>query len=71
MKLHSSEFRKQLQQYIDFRGIDIVLYLKDGTVLELDKNRQMEGDVVIKNSREGIQASVRLDEITRAEFYAA
>jgi len=71
VKLHSSEFRKQLQQYIDFRGIDIVLYLKDGTVLELDKNRQMEGDVVIKNSREGIQASVRLDEITRAEFYAA
>ena len=41
MKLHSSEFRKQLEQYIQFRGIDIVLYLKDGTTIELDKNRTL------------------------------
>lgn len=71
MKLHSSEFRKQLEQYIQFRGIDIVLYLKDGTTLELDKNRRLEGDVVVKNGRDGIQASVKIDEILKADFYAA
>ncbi len=71
MKLHSSEFRKQLEQYIQFRGIDIVLHLKDGTTLELDKNRKMEGDVVLKNGRDGIQASVRIDDIVKADFYAA
>lgn len=71
MQLHSGEFRKQLEQYIGFRGIDIVLYLKDGTTIELDKNRKMEGDVVIKNGRDGIQASVKIEEILKADFFAA
>ena len=71
MKLHSSEFRKQLEQYIQFRGIDIVLYLKDGTTIELDKNRTLEGDVVLKNGRDGIQASVKIEEIIKADFFAA
>lgn len=71
MKLASNEFRKQLQQYISFRGIDIILYLKDGRTLELDKNRQMEGDVVIKNGRDGIEYSIHIDEIMKADFFAA
>lgn len=71
MKLKSQEFKKQIQQYIHFRGIDIVLYLKDGRTVELDKNRQMEGDVIIKNGRDGIQASYHLEEVIKADFYAA
>lgn len=71
MQLTTDDFKKQLQQYIDFRGIDIVLHLKDGTYVELDKNRTMEGDVIIKNGREGIAASVRLEEIIKADFFAA
>ncbi len=71
MQLAENEFRKQLEQYIQFRGIDIVLYLKDGSTLELDKNRQMEGDVVIKNGREGIERSIHVDDILKADFFAA
>jgi hypothetical protein len=71
MQLNSSEFKKQLQQYIGFRGIDIILYLKDGSVLELDKNRRMEGDVVIKNEKDGNLHSIHIDEILKADFYAA
>ncbi len=71
MELKSDEFRKQLEQFIQFRGIDILLHLKDGTQMELDKNRQMEGDVVIKNGRDGIKASVHIDEIIKADFFAA
>jgi hypothetical protein len=71
MQLNSGEFKKQLQQYIGFRGIDIILYLKDGTVLELDKNRRMEGDVVIKNEKDGNLHSIHIDEILKADFYAA
>lgn len=71
MKLSTVDFKKQLQQFIQFRGIDIILYLKDGSVLELDKNRQMEGDVVIKNGKDGIQTSVHIEEILKADFYAA
>jgi hypothetical protein len=71
MQLNSGEFKKQLQQYIGFRGIDIILYLKDGTVLELDKNRRMEGDVVIRNEKDGNLHSIHIDEILKADFYAA
>ena len=71
MKLRTDEFKKQLSQYIQFRGIDIILHLKDGSVISLDKNRQMEGDVVIKNGRDGILASFHIDEIVKADFYAA
>ncbi|MCB1324274.1 MAG: hypothetical protein H7A21_03280 [Spirochaetales bacterium] len=71
LKLNSDHFKKQLQQFIQFRGIDIMLYLKDGTTIELDKNRQMDGDVVIKMGRDGVQASISLDEIVKADFFAA
>lgn len=71
MQLASDDFKKQLRQYIEFRGIDIVLHLKNGTTIELDKNRQIEGDVVIKNGREGIVASVHIDDVLKADFFAA
>ncbi|NUN98494.1 MAG: hypothetical protein HUU16_20230 [Candidatus Omnitrophica bacterium] len=71
MHLGSDDFKKQLRQYIEFRGIDIVLHLKNGTTIELDKNRQIEGDVVIKNGREGIVASVHIDDVLKADFFAA
>ena len=71
VKLSTPDFRKQLEQFIQFRGIDIVLHLKDGSMLELDKNRQMEGDIILKKDREHVLASVRLDEVIKADFYAA
>ena len=71
MQLNNDEFKKQLMRYINFRGIDIVLHLKSGEVVELDKNRQIEGDHVIKSRRGGSDDSVHLDEILKAEFFAA
>ena len=71
MKLQDKEFKKQLEQYIAFRGIDIILHLKDGTTIELDKNRRMDGDVVVRNTREGKKETIHMDEIVKADFYAA
>jgi hypothetical protein len=71
MKLKTDAFKKQLQQYIQFRGIDIILHLKDGTTLELDKNRKMEGDIVIRNNRDGRQSQIHIEEIVKVDFYAA
>ena len=64
-------FKKILSRYVNYRGIDIVLYLKDGTVIELDKNRKLDGDVVIKNGKEGIVARIELSDIRKAGFFAA
>lgn len=67
----SPNFKKILSRYVNYRGIDIVLYLKDGTVIELDKNRKLDGDVVIKNGKEGIVARIELSDIRKADFFAA
>ena len=47
MEQKTNQFKKVLSRYVNYRGIDIILYLKDGSVLELDKNRIIEGDYVI------------------------
>jgi len=66
----STKFKSTLERYIHYRGIDIVLHLKDGQVVELDKNRQMENDVVIGNLSEGV-IRIPISEIKSADFYAA
>ncbi|GBF48953.1 hypothetical protein LPTSP4_04590 [Leptospira ryugenii] len=66
----SHKFKNTLERYIHYRGIDIVLHLKDGQVIELDKNRQMEDDVVIGNLAQGV-VRIPLQDIQKADFYAA
>ncbi len=71
MQLKHQDFEQQLRRFITFRGIDIVLYLQDGRVLELDKNRQIQGDIILKKNRDDVEMSIPLQEVMRAEFYAA
>jgi len=71
VKLPEKDFRKQLEQYIQFRGIDIILHLKDGTRIELDKNRRIDGDIVIRHTRDGKKEGIPLEDIVKADFYAA
>ncbi|MCB1176379.1 MAG: hypothetical protein KDK36_02260 [Leptospiraceae bacterium] len=71
MEKPSPQFKKVLSRYVNYRGIDIVLYLKDGSIIELDKNRRLEGDCVIKNSKEGVTTKIDLANIRKAEFFAA
>lgn len=65
-----TKFKNTLERYIHYRGIDIVLHLKDGKVIELDKNRQMENDTVIGNLSEGI-VRIPIADIKSADFFAA
>ncbi|EMK01611.1 hypothetical protein AB3N61_08555 [Leptospira sp. WS58.C1] len=71
MKDRAKRFKDTLERYINYRGIDIILTLKDGTVIELDKNRKMNGDVVIKNGDFGIEAEIEISSIQKADFFAA
>ncbi|TGJ99172.1 hypothetical protein EHO59_14940 [Leptospira semungkisensis] len=71
MKDRAAQFKDTLERYINYRGIDIILTLKDGTVIELDKNRRMDGDVVIKNGDFGIEATIEISQIQKADFFAA
>lgn len=71
MQLKQQEFQRQLRRFIPFRGIDIVLYLKDGRKMELDKNRVMEGNLILRNTRSGLQKAVDINEVVQADFFAA
>ncbi len=71
MQLKEDDFTQQLRRFIPFRGIDIVLHLEDGSILELDKNRQMEGNHILKKNRGTVEREIPLSEIVKAEFYAA
>jgi hypothetical protein len=66
----NNKFRETLERYIGYRGIDIVLHMKDGQVIELDKNRVMEGEFVIGNLEMG-PIKIAIQEIKKADFYAA
>ncbi|BDA79040.1 hypothetical protein LPTSP3_g19700 [Leptospira kobayashii] len=66
----AGKFKSTLERYIHYRGIDIVLHLKDGKVVELDKNRQMENDTVIGNLAEGV-VRIPITDIRSADFFAA
>tara|TARA_Y100001972_G_scaffold124163_1_gene172796 strand:- start:9907 stop:10029 length:123 start_codon:yes stop_codon:yes gene_type:complete len=40
-------------------------------MVELDKNRRLEGDMVIRNQKDGNTDSIHVDEIVKADFFAA
>ena len=66
----NNKFKETLERYIGYRGIDIVLHLKDGKVIELDKNRLMDGEFVVGNLEAG-QVRIAIQEIQKADFFAA
>ena len=68
---NSPKFKQTLSRYVNYRGIDIILHLKDGSVVELDKNRRIDGDYVIKNTKEGGISRIEISSIQKAEFFAA
>ncbi|NCN10039.1 MAG: hypothetical protein GW938_09370 [Leptospira sp.] len=66
----NNKFKETLERYIGYRGIDIVLHLKDGKIVELDKNRIMDGEFVVGNLQEG-KVKIAIQEIQKADFFAA
>ncbi|MCG9874381.1 MAG: hypothetical protein O9346_02470 [Leptospiraceae bacterium] len=66
----NNKFKETLERYIGYRGIDIVLHLKDGKIVELDKNRVMDGEFVVGNLQEG-KVKIAIQEIKKADFFAA
>ncbi len=50
-----NSFKSQLKKYLAIKGLDIVIYLHNGSMVELNKNRSLvKDDIVIydKNNRE-------------------
>ncbi|EKR62923.1 MULTISPECIES: hypothetical protein [Leptospira] len=71
MQEQGAKFKNQLERYINYRGIDIVLYLKDGSRVELDRNRKMVGEQVVYFPSKNLTSAVEIASISRAEFFVA
>lgn len=71
MKLSKKEFEKQLIQYINLRGIDISIFLEDGKVIHLTKNRRYIEGNILNYPKKGVEEKIPLSQIKKAEFYIA
>lgn len=71
MKLSKKEFEKQLIQYINLRGIDISIFLENGQVIHLTKNRMYKEGNILNYPKKGVEEKIPLSRIKKAEFYIA
>jgi hypothetical protein len=71
LKVSNKEFEKQLKIYIQFKGIDISLYLEDGKIIHLDKNRSYDKGFIINMPKKGTIEKIPLKSVKKAEFYIA
>ncbi len=65
------DFKKMLKKYLGIKGLDIVIYLNDGKIIELEKNRHLvNNEIVIRDKREN-ELRIHLSSIKSVELYAA
>ncbi len=69
MNVKEKSFLQQLKKYISFRGIDMVVHLKDGSSLQLNKNRKIKNNQIIHFASIGHEKNVCIDEILRIEMF--
>ncbi len=65
------DFKKLLQKYMDIKGLDIIVYLNNGLVIELQKNRSLVKDEIVVWDKISGEIRIHLSEIKSVELYAA
>jgi hypothetical protein len=67
----SNDFKTILEKYIAIRGLDIVVILKDGSEIELFKNREIVDDVIITLEKGKGEKKINLSDIKSVDLFAA
>ncbi|MEI7011611.1 hypothetical protein [Leptospira licerasiae] len=67
----SSKFKEQMERYVNYRGIDIILHLKDGSIIELDKNRRLVGEEIVYFPQKATPSKISLTMIQKADLFVA
>ncbi|EMK01832.1 hypothetical protein AB3N61_07665 [Leptospira sp. WS58.C1] len=67
----SSKFKEQMERYVNYRGIDIILHLKDGSIIELDKNRRLVGEEIVYFPQKTNPSKISLTMIQKADLFVA
>jgi hypothetical protein len=71
MKRKKNNFKKLLQKYLKFKGLDIVIYTVNGDTIELNKNRTLvKNDIVIYDKNNKV-VKIPISLIKYVDLYAA
>ncbi len=66
-----NNFKKLLKKYLSIKGLDIVVYLNDGGVIELNKNRTLVKNEIIIRDKNDRETRIDIATIKSVELYAA
>ncbi len=67
----NNNFKKLLKKYISIKGLDIVVYLEDGKIIELNKNRALVKNEIVIRDKNDREYRIQLSAIRSVELYAA
>jgi hypothetical protein len=67
----NKSFRETLEMYLNIKGLDIIVQLKNGKEIHLDKNRKLIDDVIITMENGRKEKKIPLSKITSVDLYAA
>ncbi|HOP63805.1 MAG TPA: hypothetical protein PK358_14350 [Spirochaetota bacterium] len=69
--MKNKTFRDLLEKYIEIKGLDIVVVLKDGSEVELYKNRQIIDDMIITLDNCENSQKIPISNIKSVDMFAA
>lgn len=70
-KGEKNNFKTMLKHYLSIKGLDIIVYLKDGKTIELNKNRTLDKDCILITDRHNREIRIAINEIKSIDLYAA
>ena len=70
-KKKTKSFKEMLKIYLQIKGLDIIVQLKDGEEIQLDKNRVLKNNVIITMVNGIQEKKIPLSKISSVDMYAA
>jgi hypothetical protein len=64
-------FRQTLERYLGIKGLDIVVYLSDGKMVELFKNRSLVNDEIVMFDGTNREKRIPLSMVRSIDLFAA
>ncbi len=71
MKKEQKSFVTMLTQYLNIKGLDIVVYLKDGKEIELLKNRYIDNNEIVMYDGMRRETRIPIDNVKSIDLFAA
>lgn len=65
------KFKTLLNKYLKIKGLDIIVIMKDGKEIELNKNRKLVNNDIIYRDKHNSESKIPISKIQYVDFFAA